>query len=77
MGMKIFWDMSDGEKSSFTSGLAVGCLIGIAVGWNMHRLRRTYLDKKKEFFEKQLKKVENQIRKDNIVDTTGSVKNIS
>ena len=61
----------DALQKRFIAGIAVGLLAGIPTGWFMHKLRRTYLDKKRAFFEKQLKKTEDQIRKDNLLDTDG------
>lgn len=61
--------LSESEKPIFWGGFLTGTIVGIGLGWTFHRLRRTYLDKKRDFFAKQLKKTEDQIKKDNFVDT--------
>ena len=61
----------DALQKRFVSGIVVGFLAGTATGWFLHKMRRTYLDKKRAWLEKQLKKTENQIRSDNLLDTDG------
>merc|ERR1712203_694232 len=65
-------NLNQDERKIFVGGLILGTVFGTTVGWTLHRLRRTYLDKKRDLLAKYLKKTEDAIKRDNLVDTKSS-----
>ena len=61
--------LSKEERNVFIGGLILGTVTGTVFGWYLHKLRRTYLDKKRDILAKYLKKTEDAIKRDNLVDT--------
>lgn len=60
------------QRQIFLGGLITGTILGTFVGWTLHRLRRTYLDKKRDILAKYLKKTEDAIKRDNLADTNST-----